>query len=144
MDEDYWEMLQAYLQENDLNAMFLVTPYVFTEEEQMKFNYISDIVREAGFDYLNMNDYYQELAICFEEDFADYGTHTNAIGMEKCSDFLGNYLAEQYGFEDKRGDAKYSDWDAAAKLWRETLETAKQTIKQRILNGEFAIIGEDE
>lgn len=145
--EDQEEVLRdliAYLQENDLHAMFLVTPYVFTEEEQMKFNYISDIVREAGFGYLNMNDYYQELAICFEEDFADYGTHTNAIGMEKCSDFLGNYLAEQYGFEDKRGDAKYSDWDVAAKLWRETLETAKQTIEQRILNGEFAIIGEDE
>lgn len=133
-----------YLKENKLNALFIVTPYVFTEEEQMKYNYISDIVCDAGFDYLNMNDYYHELDICFEEDFADYGTHTNAIGMEKCSEFFGEYLALNYEFVDKRDNQEYADWNEAASLWREEMEKGKQTIREKIQNEDFAVIGEED
>ena len=45
-------------------------------------------MEESGYAFLNMNDYYDEIGIVFEEDFADYGSHTNAVGAEKCTNFL--------------------------------------------------------
>lgn len=132
-----------YLDKHQLNALFLVSPNTMTEEKQRQYNYISDIVRGSGYDFLNMNDYYEELGIDFQTDFADYGGHTNAFGMEKCSAFLGKYLHENYGFEDKRGQEAYSDWDKAAVCWNQKTEEAKKIILHRIEEEDFMITEEE-
>lgn len=140
--EEVLRELLTYLQENGLDALFVVAPNTMTEEKQKQYNYISDIVREAGYGYLNMNDYYREIGIDFEVDFADYGGHTNAIGMEKCSVFLGNYLKEHYSIPDKRGESAYESWDEAARLWESRTREAEQTIRERLENGDFYVTEE--
>lgn len=142
--EEVLRSLLAFLKEEGKNALFLVVPYNLTEEDQMQFNYMEDIIRAAGFDYLNMNDYYRELGMDFSSDFADYGTHTNAAGMEKCTAFLGEYLTQHYEFADKRGSAAYSDWEEAAVLWRSGLEQAKVTIEERIEREDYAVLEAEE
>ena len=107
-------------------------------------NIREEIVSSYGYPFLNMNNYYEELDIVFEEDFADYGSHTNAIGAEKCTDFLREYLQEHYDFADKRGDSAYSSWDEAYRLWQSEAESARETIRERIANEDYAVIGEDE
>lgn len=141
--EETLKELIGYLKENNLNALFLVAPNTMTEEKQRQYNYIADLVEKAGFDYLNMNDYYDELGIDFQTDFADYGGHTNAFGMEKCSTFLGNYLSSAYEFTDKRGLEEYADWDKAALLWEEKTESAKKTIRHRIETKDFMVTQEE-
>ena len=86
----------------------------------------------------------EKLGIDFETDFDDYGCHTNAFGMEKCSAFLGEYLSTHYDFEDKRGREGYESWDKAAELWEEQTESAKQTILDKIARKEFKVIEEEE
>ncbi len=137
--EETLRELCAYLQKEGHEALFLVIPYNLTEEDQMQYNYLADIVQEAGFDYWNMNDHYEEMNLDPQLDFADYGTHTNAYGMEKCSAFLGEYLAEHYDFADKRGNADFADWDEAAVLWREATEAAKVKILERLENEDFFV-----
>ena len=83
------------------------------------FNYMAGIVKESGYGFLNMNDYYDEIGIVFEEDFADYGSHTNAVGAEKCTDFLESYLQAHYALPDHRGDAVYKSWDKSYELWKQ-------------------------
>ena len=83
------------------------------------------------------------IGFVFEEDFADYGSHTNAIGAEKCTDFLEQYLIEHYEFQDKRGDDRYDSWNHAYILWQEDMETARKTIRERIVNEDYAIIEEE-
>ena len=39
--------------------------------------------------------------------------HTNIHGSIKISDYICRYLAENYGFTDKRGDPNYASWDEA-------------------------------
>ena len=87
-----------------------------------------------------MNDHYEEIGIIFEEDFADYGSHTNAIGAEKCSDFLRMYLQERYSFADKRGQEEYQSWDEAYELWQTRMEEARKIIQDRIARKEYAQI----
>lgn len=141
--EGYLRELLAYLKQEGKDALFIVSPFGESLEEQQMFNYMGEIVDSYGYPFLNMNDHYEEIGIIFEEDFADYGSHTNAIGAEKCTEFLRDYLLEHYSFTDKRGDAAYESWDAAYALWQTEMETARSTIQERIANEDYAVIEED-
>lgn len=139
--EAYLRDLLGMLEKMDQDALFIVSPYGLTAEEQQMFHYIEEIVTAYGYPFLNMNNYYEEIGIVFEEDYADYGSHTNAVGAEKCTDFLADYLLEHYAFRDKRGEAKYASWDQAYQDWQEQMETARVTIRERIAKGEYAEVG---
>ncbi len=136
--ETYLRELLSYLKENGQEALFIVSPYGELPDEQQMFNYMAGIVEESGYAFLNMNDYYDEIGIVFEEDFADYGSHTNAVGAEKCTDFLKEYLTAHYALPDHRGDASYDSWDKSYELWKMRQEEAVGTIRERIANGDYA------
>ena len=141
--EAYLRDLLQFLQENELQALFIVSPYGESPEDQKMYNYMERIVGEAGYRFLNMNNYYDEIGIVFEEDFADYASHTNAVGAEKCTTFLKNYLLENYSFTDKRGNSAYSSWDRAYELWLMKNEEAEAIIAEHIANEDFAVIEEE-
>ena len=126
-----------------MQALFIVSPYGESPEDQKMYNYMERIVGEAGYRFLNMNNYYDEIGIVFEEDFADYASHTNAVGAEKCTTFLKNYLLENYSFTDKRGNSAYSSWDRAYELWLMKNEEAEAIIAEHIANEDFAVIEEE-
>lgn len=138
--ETYLRDLLLYLQENKLQALFIVSPYGESPEDQQMYNYMGNIIEEAGYHFLNMNNYYEEIGIVFEEDFADYASHTNVVGAEKCTAFLEDYLLENYSFEDKRGNDVYASWDRAYEKWKTDLKEAKEVIAQRIKNEDYAVI----
>ena len=140
--EAYLRELLQYLQENELQALFIVSPYGISTEDQQMFNYMGGIIEEAGYQFLNMNNYYEEIGIVFEEDFADYASHTNAVGAEKCTAFLETYLLSNYQFTDKRGNSRYDSWDKAYELWLDELEVASAVIAEHIANEDYAIIEE--
>ena len=136
--------LLDYLKENKLQALFFLSPMVMEKDKQKMYNYMEDIIESYGYEFLNMNDYYEETGIDFSTDFSDYGGHTNALGAEKCTSFLFDYVTAHYSFEDKRGDGKYRSWDTAYEQWKEEMETAKQTIAKRIENSDFAEVVPEE
>ena len=141
--EAYLRDLLAYLKEEGKEALFIVSPYGESLEDQQMFNYMAGIVKESGYDFLNMNDYYDEIGIVFEEDFADYGSHTNAVGAEKCTDFLKDHLKGRYTLPDHRGDASYASWDKSYELWKTRQDEAVKTIRERIANEEYTEIEEE-
>ena len=141
--EAYLRDLMEFLQSSGQNALFIVSPYGESLEEQQMFNYMAGIADSYGYPFLNMNNCYEEIGIIFEEDFADYGSHTNAIGAEKCTDFLREYLLEHYSFTDKRGETAYRSWDESYELWKSEMEPARETIRDRIARGDYAEIIED-
>lgn len=141
--EDYLRDLIAYLQENELQALFIVSPYGESMEDQQMYNYMGNIIEESGYRFLNMNNYYDEIGIIFEEDFADYASHTNVVGAEKCTAFLEEYLLENYSFEDKRGNSDYITWDEAYEKWKVEAEAAREIVAERIENEDYAVIEEE-
>jgi len=135
--------LLAYLRREGKEALFIVSPYGLSQEEEQMFNYIGDIVNAEGYPFLDMNLCYGEIGIVFEEDFADYGSHTNALGAEKCTAYLARYLKEHYTLPDHSGDSAYASWDEAYALWQERQAKAVSTIRQRIAEGDYAEIAEE-
>ena len=142
--EAYLRDLMYFLRMEGKDALFIVSPYGESTEEQQMYNYMEEITSSYGYPFLNMNNYYEEIGIVFEEDFADYGSHTNAVGAEKCTDFLKTYLQENYDFKDKRGDNVYGSWDESYLLWQQEIGPARETIRERIENEDYAVIVEDE
>ena len=138
--EAYLRELLQYLQENKLQSLFIVSPYGISAEDQQMLNYMGGIIEDAGYKFLNMNNYYEEIGIVFEEDFADYASHTNAVGADKCTAFLEEYLLANYQFTDKRGNSRYASWDKAYELWLAKLEEASAVIAEHIANEDYAEI----
>lgn len=107
--EETLRELASYLSENNVKALFVVCPYVIGEEDYMKYNTVKDIVAEYGLDFLNSNDYYGEMGIDFATDMANVN-HTNVLGADKYTDYLGKYLCNNYSLPDRRNDSAYAEW----------------------------------
>lgn len=142
--EENLRALLAYLQEKNLNALFIVSPMALDEEAQKKLNYMEAMITSSGYGYLNFNNYYEEIGIDFSTDYYDGGSHVNASGAEKCTAFLGRYLAEHYALADRRGDAAYGTWDEAYVYWQECQKTALETIHSKVESGAYDTAEEGE
>lgn len=130
--EEILRNLLEYLKENNLEALFIVSPMVLNAELQMQFNYMEEIVDSYGCHYLNLNDYVEEMGIDFATDYYDGGSHVNASGSEKCTAFLGEYINSNYHLEDKRGNSAYNTWDEAYGYWQAEQEKALERIAEQV------------
>ena len=135
--------LLDYLKENNLNALFVVCPYLMTAEDCSRYNTVSDIVSEYGYIFLNTNDYYNEMGIDFSTDFYNVH-HVNSLGAEKYTDFLENYLVQNYELPDHRSDDNYSIWQSLAEEYNIVSEQSRRTVQSLIDNANDAYeIGEE-
>lgn len=140
--EEALQNLLAYLKENDLDALFYVSPYELKEGDDAKYVQIKNEVEAAGYTFLDMNQYYDEIGIDFATDFSDYGIHTNAVGARKCTEFLGKYLAENYDLPDHRETDEKTDgsWEKAYENWQSEYSEAEETIEKRIEEEDWTVL----
>lgn len=142
-EETLYQLLN-YLKDQNLQALFIVTPYAMKDaKNQMNYNYMKEIINSYGYDFLNMNNYKAQVKVDFKTDFYDEGIHTNAIGAEKYTKYLGKYISSHYEFKDKRGNKNYNSWDDAYKVWSEQMKKDKLVIEERIQKGEYGEVGTD-
>lgn len=109
--------------------VFFASPYALTEGEQMQFNSLEAFARQQGIPFINYNKMYGDLLIDFETDFRDVG-HVNNYGAVKVTDHIAQYLKNNYGLPDRRGDANYKLWEENAlylrnKILRHDLKECK-------------------
>lgn len=116
-----YELLD-FCTEEDLNVLFVVCPYAVAEEEYELYNTMEDIITSYGFGFLNANDYYDVMDLDFSKDFADKG-HVSALGAEKYTAFLGNYIVENYGLTDHRNEGNAA-WEES---YAQSADAAKET-----------------
>lgn len=135
-EERLYELLD-YLKEQKQQALFIVSPYRLEPEEQMMFNYMGEIIASYGYEFVNMNEYYEEIGIDFAADYYDYGGHVNALGAWKCTAYLGELL-KSFDLPDKRGQEQYASWDASYQYYLERNEQALETIHEHIENQDYA------
>jgi hypothetical protein len=149
--EQYLNDLLDYLDENNINALFVITPYAVKDHEQRRFNYMADIITGRGYNFLDMNRHLDEIGLDYSKDIRDYGTHTNVSGAEKVTTFLEKYLLENYRQKgialtaDHREDPRYKSWDKAYDKWKKEYEEGLDTIASNLENGiYYEMPGEDD
>ncbi len=148
--EEYLLDLLQYLEENELKALFIVTPYSASRDEQEKTNYLAEIIESNGYDFLDMNRHIDEIGLDFERDIRDYGTHTNVVGAVKVTDYLEKYLKENYIDkslalnEDHRKDTRYESWERSYEQYLEESAAGAETVDNNIKNGIWYELDTDE
>lgn len=119
--EEYLRKMIALSKDEGIPFVVMITPYAVTPEEQLYFNYIEKICIEEGVTYIDFNKMYDELGLDFSIDMAEK-VHLNFSGTKKLTEYLGNYIVNNYDVVDHRGDPLYSSWDVDAAINRENRE----------------------
>lgn len=130
LQKDIMTEILEYGKKNDLHYLFMLMPAPMSVNAQGEINAAFEMAREYGQDVLNFNDerLYNELGMEFDSDYYN-SMHLNSKGARKVTEYLGNYIAENYDFKDKRGQAEYKSWDEAYELYEQYYETGWAKVK---------------
>lgn len=123
--------LLEYCKTEKLNVLFVVCPYSITMDDYAKYNTMSDLIKEYGFDYLNTNDYYDEMNIKFDSDFYN-SNHVNIFGAEKYTEYLEQYIVNKYDMPNHLGDKEYNEWNEEYIKFKSDEVTFKQSILEKM------------
>ena len=106
----YVEELIRLCREKGIEVLLTYLPYPAPEEEMMEANGVAQLARNWGVNYINFLDMD---TVDLETDMFDSYSHLNYSGANKVSRYLGEYISETYGLEDKRGEPDYGWMDQA-------------------------------
>lgn len=113
--------------------VFVSSPFKIRPDAQARFNYMTDVIEQAGMEVYDFNS--GEIKADFPNDYDHYyyeRLHMNTLGAEAYTDYLCKLLKKDVDFEDHRGDEKYSDWEEASKNY---LKERKKLLAERAKNG---------
>ena len=108
-------------------VLFVATPYSISEDDQRQYNYLREIVEESGYLFLDCNRHLEEIGIDFNLDFYN-SRHTNAIGAQKTTKFIGEFISENYSLDTDHDEDVVNDWDSAVEIYKEKHERAIEKI----------------
>lgn len=109
-NREWLESLYELSQEENFELVLFLAPTTLTVEEQMQMNAAAAFADENGIPFFDFNKLRYAVDLDYTRDFID-GTHTNARGAEKISNYLGAYFSEQYPLDDHRGEEEYEQWE---------------------------------
>lgn len=109
--------LLDYCDAEQVRVLFVKVPQAAAQADQARMNTLEKLVAERGYPCLDLLEHYEDLGLDLRNDYYNK-FHTNVHGSLKYTRGLAAYLAEQYGFADKRGQAGWESWDAAAAEYR--------------------------
>ena len=122
--------LLDYCKDNDVRALFTLNPiYQDKSDTKARYNYIERIVNEYGYEFLDTNEYYDEMGIDFTRDFY-HRDHVNLYGAEKYTHFLANYIRNEYNISDRRQEEAYSSWYEGYDKWKAASDEHKKLIDE--------------
>lgn len=128
--EEALRSLLKKCKEENIPVLFVATPYKIGKSDQRKNLYIKQIIEEAGFHFLDCNQYIDEIGLDFSVDFYN-PNHVNMWGSDKVTRFIGNYIQDNYQLSTEHEEDVTEDWNQYAEQNRlEVEEFDKEKIKQ--------------
>lgn len=101
---------------------------------------------EYGVPFLDYNEMIDEIGIDYTTDTYDGTNHLNDSGAVKVSHHLGQYLQENYGLPDHRGDPAYAKWDEDWEVYQQdkasyflSIETDWASYVEKLQNPNYTI-----
>lgn len=104
--------LLDYCDAEKLKVVFVTVPQAQGKKLLSKYNTVNKIISDRGYTTLNLMINLEEMKFSTKKDFYN-NKHTNIHGSRKFTYYMSEYLIENFGFEDKRKDENYSDWNEA-------------------------------
>ena len=124
----YYNMILSLAESKNIPLIPIAIPFNAEAYHQGFFNtgeYIAE--EEYGLKFYNfLTEYKSAIGLDYKTDFADK-QHLNHIGNTKLTTFIGNLLKNEYNVPDRRGDEKFSSWEADAEVYYNQLENHQVT-----------------
>lgn len=76
-----------------------------------KHNAVVQYAEQRGITYLDLNLLAERLGIDWTEDTTDKGDHLSFTGAKKVTEYIGDWFALNYDFEDRRQNPRYDGWN---------------------------------
>jgi hypothetical protein len=93
-----------------------------------KHNTLAALAKKKNVPYLDMNMYLKELDIDWLKDTRDKGDHLNLAGAKKTTDFIGEYLSENYNIPDRRHEDVAERWNKLEKQYNNKVNKAESKL----------------
>jgi len=93
-----------------VEVLFWASPFVLDEPSQERFNAFEKYAFENNLNFINYNNFYDELGIDFSIDYRDTD-HVNNSGACKVTKDIAKVLGTEYELPDRRGDERYYKWE---------------------------------
>ncbi len=117
------EDLLDYCDEEKVKVLFVTVPRCEGSEDMVaKMNAVNALIEERGYPTLNLNGKVEEISLDLTKDYYN-SKHTNIHGAVKFTEYLSEYLVDNYAFEDKRNDSAYITWNQAWEQYETIIES---------------------
>lgn len=119
--------LMEKCKKENIPVLFVTTPWKIDADSQKKNLYLSQLIEEYGFEFLDCNLYMEEMGLDFATDFYN-SKHTNVFGAEKVTRFIGDYIKENYIIDTQHSEKVVNQWDHAITIYHENIEESRKKI----------------
>lgn len=125
--------LLDYCRSEQLNVIFVRFPHIVGKGGLIRYKRsltAADLIRSYGFDYIGLDEKYDEIGLDFDSDFYNQ-EHMNIRGQVKLTEYFGGYLAEHYGIgPSSLSDSQRAEWDESARYYEAFRELASAELKK--------------
>ncbi|RKM60134.1 hypothetical protein D6856_08650 [Butyrivibrio sp. XB500-5] len=115
----YLNKIITLCREKNIPLVLFHTPYPAPETSVAQQKTISDIASENNVPFIDFNYLVDEIGFDVQTDQAADLNHLNLTGGEKITEYLGQYLLDNYNLEDHRNDRGYETWEKDQKAWED-------------------------
>lgn len=113
-----------YCDSEDAKVLFVTVPRGEKSKEHVKtLNAANEYISSKGYPTLNLNNAYDEIGLDLTQDYYSK-PHTNIHGSIKFSNYISEYLIENYDLKDKRDDENYISWNEGWSEYSEIISCA--------------------
>lgn len=113
---NYLDRMTKLCGDNGIELILIKAPIIYPHWYDEWDEQIAGYAEENDIRFINFLKLMDEAGIDMSKDTYDSGLHLNVYGAEKLSRYFGNMLREEYGLEDRRGDAQLSE------IWAEKID----------------------
>lgn len=110
--EYYYRKCIELAQENNIPILVTISPFPVDNKQYSIFLQAKQIAQQYNVEFINGNDFYEEMKLDFSSDFADKD-HLNYKGNSKWTRYLNNFLIK-YKLPNRKSDKKYESWEINA------------------------------
>lgn len=121
INEYYFEQLVKCCEENNAKLVIVSAPS-HRNWSYARHDRVQALAEQYSLTYLDLNYYCEEMGIDWNSDTKDKGDHLNYFGAVKATDYLGDWLHENYELPDHRNEPEYSNWNECLELFQEAVK----------------------
>ena len=104
---------------DDINAKLVIMTMPSLTYDDIKIQELESYSKKKNVDFIDLN---KKVKINWNNESIDNGVHLDSVGAYKVSEYISDYLIENFEFENHKSDPKYAYWNDVLKSYIEEYE----------------------